>query len=219
MMISWRDNAEIPGCTQPANNRCNDDDAYQCSGGGRDEPCRCTSCHPHRRVTMTSDIPRRNQIDLYSRAELAIRNAMLAVESMPADVLLTEAVVMLEKAKEKVADYIDSTSRGHATCRCGEPIAFAPSSDEMPAHWVHINRSDRVACPFATPAKQPQPQSIEDATNPVCDPDYVREMLAPPPPEPRFPVGRCKHCGKEVPDAPKDGQTIIFCSYECYCDD
>jgi hypothetical protein len=36
---------------------------------------------------------------------------------------------------------------------------------------------------------------------------------------PRFPVGRCKHCGQNVLDAPQDGQTIIFCSYECYCMD
>lgn len=40
---------------------------------------------------------------------------------------------------------------------------------------------------------------------------------SPQPAQPSFPVGRCKHCGKDVPDSPQDGKTIIFCSYECYC--
>ena len=54
------------------------------------------------------EIPRRMRIDLYTPAELAIRNAVLAVEEMPADIRLTDAVVLLQKAKEKVADYVDS---------------------------------------------------------------------------------------------------------------
>jgi hypothetical protein len=38
----------------------------------------------------------------------------------------------------------------------------------------------------------------------------------------RFPVGRCKGCGKELDGKFKelaDGETIVFCSYECYCND
>lgn len=41
------------------------------------------------------------------KAELAIREAMLAVEDMPPDVRLTEAGVLLEKARNKVADFVD----------------------------------------------------------------------------------------------------------------
>lgn len=56
------------------------------------------------------DIPRRNRIDKLTPAELAIRNAMIAVEELPADVRLTEAVVLLGQAQSKVADYVDESS-------------------------------------------------------------------------------------------------------------
>lgn len=53
------------------------------------------------------DIPRRARIDLYVPAETAIREAMLAVEAMGADVLLTKAVTLLDEARTAVADYVD----------------------------------------------------------------------------------------------------------------
>ena len=52
-------------------------------------------------------IPRRIRVDLMTPAELAIRHAMLAVENVGADVLLTDAVNLLQQAREKVADYVD----------------------------------------------------------------------------------------------------------------
>jgi hypothetical protein len=52
-------------------------------------------------------IPRRNQLDRNTPAELAIREAMLAVEEAGCDVLLTDAVNLLSQAREKVADYVD----------------------------------------------------------------------------------------------------------------
>lgn len=55
-----------------------------------------------------NDIPRRCRVDLMSPAELAIRNACLAVEEMPADVRLTAAVNLLQEARDKVADFIDN---------------------------------------------------------------------------------------------------------------
>jgi hypothetical protein len=54
-------------------------------------------------------INRRNRVDLYSEAELAIRNATLEVEKIGADIRLTNAVILLGKAKDLVADYIDET--------------------------------------------------------------------------------------------------------------
>ncbi len=57
------------------------------------------------------EIPRRNKLWLNEPAELAIRAAVAAVESMPADVRLTEAVNLLLAASEKVADFIDARSR------------------------------------------------------------------------------------------------------------
>lgn len=54
--------------------------------------------------------PRRNRLDLNTPEEMAIRNAVEKVEKMGADVKLTEAVVLLDKARELVADYIDQVN-------------------------------------------------------------------------------------------------------------
>ena len=40
-------------------------------------------------------------------AELAISNAMIQVEKLGADTRLTDAVILLMQAQNKVADYID----------------------------------------------------------------------------------------------------------------
>lgn len=56
---------------------------------------------------MASDIPRRIDINRMTPAELAIRNAIGVVEEAGCHPLLTEAVVLLGRAKEKVADYVD----------------------------------------------------------------------------------------------------------------
>lgn len=54
-----------------------------------------------------TDIPRRIDLKRLSPAERDIRAAVQEVESMGADVRLTDAVILLEQAREKVADYID----------------------------------------------------------------------------------------------------------------
>ena len=59
---------------------------------------------------MNDQIPRRIRIDLMVPAELAIREALLAVEKMPADTRLTEAVILLSKAQNRVADYVDGVT-------------------------------------------------------------------------------------------------------------
>lgn len=46
-------------------------------------------------------------MDLWQPAELAIHDAMQAVEKMPADIRLTNAVILLIKAKDLVSDFID----------------------------------------------------------------------------------------------------------------
>ncbi len=50
---------------------------------------------------------RRCRLDMLSPTELAIVEAMRLVEGMGADVRLTSAVVLLQQARDKVADYID----------------------------------------------------------------------------------------------------------------
>ena len=54
-------------------------------------------------MTMT----RRADVTQYTEAELKIRDAMLAVEAMGADVRLTDAVNLLHCAREAVADHVD----------------------------------------------------------------------------------------------------------------
>ena len=54
---------------------------------------------------------RRNNITTMVPAELAIRNAIEKVENMASDERLTEAVVLLQKAQDKVADFVDASAR------------------------------------------------------------------------------------------------------------
>lgn len=55
-----------------------------------------------------NEIPRRIRMDQWSKAEKAIYEAMQTVESMGADPALTDAVVLLGQAKDRVADFVDS---------------------------------------------------------------------------------------------------------------
>lgn len=55
------------------------------------------------------EFPRRIRMDQWTPAESAIYNAMQEVEKMPADITLTDAVILLGKARALVADYIDRT--------------------------------------------------------------------------------------------------------------
>jgi len=52
-------------------------------------------------------LPRRIRLDKHTPAEKAITEAMNAVEEAGCDVLLTEAVVMLAEARDKVSDFVD----------------------------------------------------------------------------------------------------------------
>jgi hypothetical protein len=54
-----------------------------------------------------NNIPRRCYIEKMHTAELAIRNAILEVEKLPADFRLTNAVGYLLEAQEEVSNYID----------------------------------------------------------------------------------------------------------------
>jgi hypothetical protein len=69
-------------------------------------------------------IPRRNRLDLWVPAELAISDAMRAVEAAGAHPRLTDAVVLLGQAQNAVADFVDGVTRPTATDtmpRAGEP--------------------------------------------------------------------------------------------------
>lgn len=51
--------------------------------------------------------PRRSRLDLYTPAELAIHNAIQEVEKAGCDEKLTEAIILLCKAKDYVSDFVD----------------------------------------------------------------------------------------------------------------
>lgn len=53
------------------------------------------------------EIPRRNRIDKFVTAEKKIFDAIQSVEDMGADIRLTDAVILLSQAQNKVADFVD----------------------------------------------------------------------------------------------------------------
>lgn len=56
---------------------------------------------------MVEGFPRSHRVDLWTPAEKAISHAAQIVESVGADVLLTDAVILLGDAQRKVAEYTD----------------------------------------------------------------------------------------------------------------
>jgi hypothetical protein len=58
-------------------------------------------------MKMIDGFPRRSRLDYMTSTEITIRNALLEVEDLGAHELLTEAVVLLDAAREKVADWVE----------------------------------------------------------------------------------------------------------------
>lgn len=56
---------------------------------------------------MENQMRRRDRIDQWTATEITIREAMLAVESVGCHPLLTDAVILLGQARDKVADFVD----------------------------------------------------------------------------------------------------------------
>lgn len=67
---------------------------------------------------MLNEIPRRSRMEQWTAAERAIYDAVRAVEAMPADVRLTDAVILLQAARDSVADYIDGLDRRRCVSEC-----------------------------------------------------------------------------------------------------
>lgn len=85
----------------------------------------------------TKPFPRRNRLDLNEPAELAIRNAVSEVEKMPADVRLTNAVVLLDQARWAVADFIDNKKSFNPF---GPAMAWIKAIDGLPKNPVSRQR-------------------------------------------------------------------------------
>lgn len=68
-------------------------------------------------------IPRRCQLEHLSKGELAIWEATHAVEDMGCDVRLTDAVVLLQAARDSVADFVDGIERRrYVNCEPAAPV-------------------------------------------------------------------------------------------------
>lgn len=57
---------------------------------------------------MNNDFPRRNQVDKMLPAEKLIFDAMQEIEKLGADEKLTDAQILISKAKNLIGDYIDA---------------------------------------------------------------------------------------------------------------
>lgn len=77
-------------------------------------------------------IPRRVRIDLMSSGELAIHRAVAVVEEMGADVRLTDAVILLAQARERVADFVDGIADS-----ANAPTPLPVRTAEKSAHCGH----------------------------------------------------------------------------------
>ncbi len=67
--------------------------------------------------------PRRIRLDLFTPAERAIYDAVQAVEALPPDERLTNAVILLGRARDLVADFVDGVPFGE-----GYPKPAPPTS-------------------------------------------------------------------------------------------
>lgn len=63
----------------------------------------CDRCRPPHEKT-----PRRVDVNQHTPAEKAITEAMRAVEAAGASPALTDAIVLLQKARDRVADHADA---------------------------------------------------------------------------------------------------------------
>lgn len=99
-------------------------------------------------VTATStdsvdSIPRRICLDKLTHAERAIHDAMRAVEEAGADVRLTSAIVLLQRAKDKVADFVDGVEPHDPVIEqmphLSTDVIWAFRQEQAHGKWTDIN--------------------------------------------------------------------------------
>jgi hypothetical protein len=80
---------------------------------------------------MSTDIPRRIRLDLLTPEELALVNMVEQIEKLGAHPLLTDVVVLLGKARSKLADWVEleicskcgANVKGLVYCKvCGKDV-------------------------------------------------------------------------------------------------
>lgn len=131
------------------------------------------------------EIPRRNRLDKNTPTELAIRAAIDAVEAMPADVRLTDAIVLLGAALESVADFVDEVpvirrNQAWRCTNCGREWRPLSAPDTCPDCF---GQAEVITPSTAAPVTSP-PQSdvisrlyADAAQFPVGSPAHASIML------------------------------------------
>ena len=62
------------------------------------------------------NIPRRSRLDLNTKEELIITEAISAIENLGADTRLTNAQIKLQEAKDLLSDYVDDGKCSNTDC-------------------------------------------------------------------------------------------------------
>jgi hypothetical protein len=87
---------------------------------------------------MTIDFPRRHCLDRLTPAELSIKAAVDAVEAMPADPRLTDAVIILAAARDRVADFVEGVERKMSDTEILNWLLDALFGDDTDAKMVRV---------------------------------------------------------------------------------
>lgn len=119
---------------------------------------------------MTTDaIPRRIDMLRWTPGERAIFEAVQIVEGMGADVLLTETVVLLGQARDKVAEFVDQNPGSLAPPRAGRGARYRWNPDA--GLWEFWQESWGGWCVLrATPSDLSPPMTYVDGWNHVYRP-------------------------------------------------
>jgi hypothetical protein len=97
-------------------------------GYGTAFTCRLPKGHPGKHSMFTYEqMPRRCRVDHRIPAETAISDAVKVIEAIPFQegrdhTLLTDAVVLLGQAREKVADFVDGVARRQPELRKDDSV-------------------------------------------------------------------------------------------------
>jgi len=150
------------------------------------------------------ELPRRIRTDRWTPAEHAIGGAMEAVEAAGADVALTDAVVLLQAARERVADFVDGVEGTRMVPRpyIESPSPVPPSADIRPVEacgkTVFCLRGDGHAGPCS------MEQAVASAsTKPPVPPSAPSEKPAAAPVNAPVPPGDESFASAKKPDAPE----------------
>jgi hypothetical protein len=113
-------------------------------------------------------------MDLWTPAEMAIHNAIQEVEKMPADVRLTNAVILLSQVQRIIADFIDKVPQLPKE----EPIGVEEAGEIMRLNariaayqsYVitlekEVHNLESLVSQSTQPVKQPTEREIREAAN------------------------------------------------------